>query len=378
MTKDVIIGGGGVIGCAIALKLAGAGLKVGIIERGRIGCEASRAAAGMLAPQTEAASPGHFLDLCLRGRDMHRGFAEMLAEISGIDIEYRDAGTLAIALGGEDEMLGWSSWQADAGLRFEKLSPAAIRSLEPAVTELAARAIFIPEDHQVENRRMMDALDIACRQAGVEIVEGEEVISLTVEHGKAKGVVCEKDRFDAGAVVVAAGCWSSRLLEPVGLNITITPARGQMIALAGAQVSISRTLHSSKCYIVPRGDRRLLVGATVEYVGFHKANTVGGISSLLAAALEVVPALKESEIIETWSGLRPDTQDHLPILGPSGIDNLLLATGHFRNGILLAPITAELIAECVINNRAQDWLSPFSFERFEKRAAVTPLQGAGI
>ncbi len=366
MAKDVIMVGGGVIGCSIALKLARAGLTVAVIERGRVGGEASRAAAGMLSPQTEASGPDSFLDLCLRSRSMYRGFAEHLKELSGIDVEYRDEGTLCVVAQGEDEseLDRWSSWQTGAGLELEVLPASVIKSIEPAVTQSATRAVFIPKDHQVENRRLMDALDMACRRAGVEIVEGLEVTSLIAERGKIRGVMCDERRFDAGAVIVAAGCWSSRLLDPIGLNITVTPARGQMIALRASGFSINHTLHSSKCYLVPRNDGRILAGATVEYAGFHKAVTAHGVNSLLAAAIELVPSLKTSEMIEAWSGLRPDTSDHLPVIGQTGIDNLLLATGHFRNGILLAPITAELIAECLINNRTPDVLRPFGFERF--------------
>jgi glycine oxidase len=372
MTKDVIIVGGGVIGCSIALKLARAGLTVAVIERNRVGSEASRAAAGMLSPQTEASGPDPFLDLCLRSRSMYRGFAELLAELSGIDVEYRDEGTLCVVAEGEceSEIDRWSSWQISAGLELEVLPASVLNSIEPAVTQSATRAVFIPKDHQVENRRLMDALDVACRRAGVEIVEGYAVTSLIVERGKATGVMCGERRFDAGAVVVAAGCWSTPLLEPVGLSITVTPARGQMIALRAAGLSINHILHSSKCYLVPRNDGRILAGATVEYAGFHKAVTAHGINSLLEAAIELVPALEASEIVESWSGLRPDTIDHLPVLGLSGIDNLLLATGHFRNGILLAPITAELIAECLINSRTPDELRPFGSERFEETSVA--------
>ncbi|HKS40938.1 MAG TPA: glycine oxidase ThiO [Blastocatellia bacterium] len=366
MEKDVIIAGGGVIGCSIALKLARAGLTVAVIERGRVGGEASRAAAGMLSPQTEASRPDPFLDLCLRSRSMYRDFAQHLKELSGVDVEYRDEGTLCLLTEGENEseLDRWSSWQTSAGLELEVLPASVITSIEPAVTQSATRAVFIPKDHQVENRRLMDALDVACRRAGVEIIEGCEVTSLIVERGKTTGVMCGERRFDAGAVIVAAGCWSSRLLEPLGLNIAVIPARGQMIALRATDSSINHTLHSSKCYLVPRNDGRILAGATVEYAGFHKAVTAHGINSLLAAAIELVPSLKTAEMIEAWSGLRPDTSDHLPVIGQTGIDNLLLATGHFRNGILLAPLTAELIAECLINNRAPDMLRPFGFERF--------------
>jgi glycine oxidase len=376
MTKDAIIVGGGVIGCSIALRLARAGIKVAVIERGRVGCEASRAAAGMLSPQTEARGPGPFLDLCLRSRSMYREFAGLLGELSGINVEYKDEGTLSIALDGEDEedMNQWSSWQAAAGLSIEVLSAEETRIIEPVVTQLASRAIFIPEDHQVDNRRLMDALDLACRRAGVEIVEGREATSLKIARGKAAGVICGDRHFDAGAVVVATGCWSSRLLKPAGIDVAITPARGQMIALSSESAQIARTIHSSKCYVVPRNDGRILVGATVEHVGFHKANTAGGVNSLLAAAIEIAPSLHECEIVEMWSGLRPDTPDHLPGLGSCGVDNLLLATGHFRNGILLAPVTAELIAELLINSRTPEELKPFSPDRFEKTTAASSQQ----
>jgi glycine oxidase len=174
-------------------------------------------------------------------------------------------------------------------------------------------------------------------------------------------------RFEAGAVVVAAGSWSSELLEPLGLNLTVIPARGQMIALRGATCPISRVIHSSKVYVVPRRDGRVLIGATVEYAGFRKAVTAEGITRLLTAAIEVVPQLKESEIVESWSGLRPDTIDHLPITGPSGIADLWLATGHFRNGILLAPVTAGAITASIEFGRTSDQLAPFGIERFEAR-----------
>jgi glycine oxidase len=304
----------------------------------------------MLSPQVEAGRSGPFLDLCLRSRSMYRDFAALLTEASGIDVEYKDEGTMCVALSDEDEkeMGVWSSWQAEAGLAVEQVPASSIRDLEPAVTELAPGAVFIPGDHQVENRRLMDALDAANRRAGVEMIEGDEVTALLIERERATGVACGSRRFYSGAVVVAAGSWSSRLLHPVGLRVEVVPARGQMIAVRGATALINRVLHSKKCYLIPRKDGRILIGATVEYAGFHKAVTVEGINSLLAAAIEMVPSIRACEVIESWSGLRPDTPDHLPIIGESGIKNLLLATGHFRNGILLAPVTAELITESLI------------------------------
>jgi glycine oxidase len=376
--KDVIIVGGGVIGCSIALRLAGAGLKVAIIERGRTGCEASRAAAGMLSPQAEASEPGAFLDLCLRSRAMYREFAELLKDTSGIDIEYRDEGTLCIALAGEDpnQIARWASWQKNAALPLEELTASDIATLEPAVTTSAARGVFVPGDHQVENRRLMDALDAAVRQAGVEVIEGAEATALIIERGKAVGMICNTAAMRAGAVVVAAGSWSSRLLQPLGLDVRVTPARGQMLAVRGAATHLRHVLHSSRAYLVPRNDGRVVIGATVEYVGFNKAVTAGGIRGLLDAAIEMVPSLADCEIVEAWAGFRPDTEDHLPVIGPCDIGNLFLATGHFRNGILLAPVTAELVAQCVIHQTVPDELRPFQINRFDESPITGSIQGA--
>lgn len=366
MRRDVIIVGGGVIGCSIAWRLAQTGLKVTVLERRRVGCEASRAAAGMLSPQGESQTPGPFFDLCLRSRSIYRDFAKELNDASGIDVEYKDEGTLFVVLKGEDdaEHTRWAKWQLEAGLPLEHVSADELRKIEPAVTESATRAIFLPEEHQVENRRLMDALEIAVKRAGVELIEGTEVTALSTDHGRITGVVCGSQRHESGTVVVAAGAWSSRLLEPTGLYVKVIPVRGQMIAVKGGTWPIDRVLHSSDVYIVPRGDGRILIGATVENVGFQKAVTVDAIEHLLSAAVRLVPSMSDLEIIETWSGLRPDTVDHLPIMGPSGLGNLLLATGHFRNGILLAPITAELMSKVILNGCVPNELEPFAVDRF--------------
>ena len=266
MATDVIVVGGGVIGCSIAWRLAQSGLKVTVFERGQVGCEASRAAAGMLSPQGEAQGPGPFFDFCLRSRAMYRSFAEELTEASGIDVEYRDDGTLFVLTEGEDEgaQTTWAEWQLEAGLPLEHISSGDLRRLEPAVSELAARAIFLPEEHQVDNRRLMDALAVATRRNGVDVLEGTEVSALSFERGGVTGVVSGGTRFDAGVVIVAAGTWSSQLLESAGLNVTVIPARGQMIAVRGSGCPIKRVMHSSRVYVVPRNDGRILIGATVE------------------------------------------------------------------------------------------------------------------
>jgi glycine oxidase len=367
MKNDLLIVGSGIIGCALALRLAEAGISVTIIERGRIGCEASRAAAGMLSPQAEAAEPGAFFDLCLQSKLLYRDFVTHLKTLSGIDPAYRDEGTLVVGLPGDaHELASWAAWQVEAGLKLESLSAARLHEIEPAVTKSATGAIFLTEDHQVDNRLLMDALAVALERVGVQIIEGEEVIALLLKSGRVNGVQLKTEEHYADTVVVAAGSWSGRLLEPLGLKVKTIPARGQMLAVRSS--ALGHVLHSSRVYLVPRLNERLLIGATVEYTGFEKAVTVNGIRGLLDAAIELVPELGEAEILETWCGFRPDTPDHLPIMGRSGIDNLWLATGHFRNGILLAPITAQLLAQSILTGVESNMLKPFAVDRFADSA----------
>ncbi|HEY6330394.1 MAG TPA: glycine oxidase ThiO [Blastocatellia bacterium] len=366
--KDAIVIGGGIIGCSIAVALAHAGMKVTVLERGRAGEEASWAAAGMLSPQTDATGKSPFFDLCMASRSMYPDFAAKMQALSGIDPCYQDDGILCLALT-EDEakkMAGWSAWQKRQGLTVEYISGGGVFELAPAVTRSARAGTFIPGDHQVDNRRLTEAVIAAARQAGVEIIEGTKVEGLDVHKGTATGVRCKGQVFSGGAVIMAAGCWSGDLLQNAGMNIPVVPARGQMLALRGPERPFGPVIHGTKCYLVPRRDNRVLVGSTIEYVGFHKAITAGSMAWLLSSAIALVPSLERFEVVETWSGLRPDTPDHLPVLGQCEVENLYLATGHFRNGILLAPITARLITECLTSGRTSIDIQPFSPERFHR------------
>lgn len=351
-TTDVLVIGGGVIGCSIALRLAEARLKVTLVERNTIGREASWAAAGMLSAQTHAAEGGAFFELGLRSRSMYKDFAGRLLDISGVDAEYQDQGTLCLTMNEQEgkEIDEWASWQQRSGLRVERLTPAEARKLEPSVSENAAGGVFLAEDHQVENRHLMESLQAALNRLGVEIVEGTEVNALAVNGQKCIGVVTASGGMTAGAVVLAAGSWSSSLLGTILPQVSVVPAKGQMLALRGDRLPFSHIIYGERCYLTPRKDGRIVVGSTIEYAGYDKSVTVSGISTLLEAARAIVPELDRFQIVELWAGLRPDTPDHLPILGPSGIDNLHLATGHFRNGILLAPVTAEIISESIVHN----------------------------
>lgn len=369
MATDAIIVGGGIVGCSVALNLAKAGLKVVIVERRRIGSEASRAAAGMLSPQTGAVGPSRYFDLALRSRSMYRNYAAELAELSGIDPQYRDEGLICVALdeGEAAEIDQWSSWQSGAGLRTERLSADELMRIEPAVTRSAVGAALVPGDHQIENRRIMDAIDMALRRLGVTVIQGEEVTGLLTEGTRVNGVTSARgEHLNAGVVVVAAGAWSTGLLAPVGVKVETIPARGQMLAVRSDRPLFNCVIHAGSCYLVPRRDNRIVIGSTVEYTGFKKGVTVGGIAALLDWAKRLAPSIDGLEIVETWSGLRPDTPDHMPVMGPAGPDSLYLATGHFRNGILLAPVTASLIADAIVDKRIAPEIEFFGLKRFER------------
>jgi len=370
-SKDAIIVGGGIIGCSIALRLSDAGFKTAIIERGTIGCEASRAAAGMLSLQAGAYGPGPFFDLCMRSLHLYPRLLQQVSELSGIDPEYQDNGTICVAADQTElaELDRWSEWQIKAGFAIDKLSAQDLRAVEPSVSEHAIGALKIPGDHQIENRRLMDALNLAIRRAGIEVIEGRSVDSLLMSGRRAAGVVSSGEAMSSGIVILAAGCWSGSLFAGAGLKMPVVPARGQMLAVKGDRLPFAHVIHSGDCYLVPRRSNRVVIGSTVEYTGYHKAMTAAGLQTLLQAAIQLVPAIGALELVESWAGLRPDTPDHLPILGPSGIDNLILATGHFRNGILLAPITAELILKCVTEESIPPELAQFSPGRFTSGTA---------
>lgn len=366
MKPDAIVVGGGVIGCSIALRLAKAGLKVTVLERGRIGREASWAAAGMLAPQSETTGEEAIFDLSVRSRALYRGFVDEVRSISGIDPEYRGEGMLCVALNDEDasSFAVWPSAQRRLGLSAETLSADDTRRLESSVADSSLGGVFLPNDHQLDSRKLMDSLAAAIGKLGVEVVEGNEVSEIVREGNKVTGVSGAGECLHAGAVIVATGCWSSRLLSTAELEIDVIPARGQMLAVDGGGLRMERVLHSRRVYVVPRRDGRILIGATLEYEGYSRKVTAGAMNRLLSAAIELAPAIAGCEVVETWCGLRPDTPDHLPVIGPGPLENLFIATGHFRNGILLAPLTAEVITGMIVKGAIPDEIRPFGWERF--------------
>ncbi len=364
--------GGGVIGLTIARALALRGVRnICLIERAGLGTEASFAAAGMLAPQAEAHAKDEFFDLSSRSRDLYPNFAASLLEETGIDIELDTTGTLYLALTENDqlELDKRYAWQTRAGLLVEKLTPAEARELEPFINPAVVGALGFPLDIQVENRRLLSALANSVDKLGVRLITDTNVDSLQIDRGRLTGVQTSRGLVTCPTVVVTAGTWSSFIVlssEPTQRPMPqIEPVRGQMACFEAKPQLTRHVIYSPRGYLVPRRDGRLLAGSTSESAGFAKQVTAGGIGSILANAQEIAPAVSKLPLADSWAGLRPRAADGLPVLGPCDeINGLFYATGHYRNGILLAPITGELISQAVADGTVSPALAPFSPNRF--------------
>jgi glycine oxidase len=366
---DVVVIGGGVIGLSIAraLKLRGA-RDVCVLEQTEIGTiAASVAAAGMLLPQVEADAPDDFFRLACRSRDLYPSFAAALFEETGIDVELDTTGTLYLAFsdGDLDAIEDRYDWQTRAGLSVERLGGDEARELEPCVSGAALGALRFPQDIQVENRRLLSALATSINILGVNIATRTTARSLIVEGNRLTGVQTLRGVLNCRAAVVAAGTWS-RFIEypPPCPNPQIRPIRGQMICFEAKPQLTRHVIYTPRGYLVPRRDGRLLAGSTSEDVGFDRTVTKSGAGKIFQHAQEISPKISELPIVDKWAGLRPRSADGLPVLGPCDeIDGLFYATGHYRNGILLAPITAELISEAIVAGVTSPLLAPFSYKR---------------
>jgi glycine oxidase len=371
---DVVVVGGGVIGLGIAWRAAQAGMAVTVVDPSP-GRGASWAAAGMLAPVTEV----HYgeqalLRLNLAAAERWPGFAAELEEAAGTQVGYRRCGTLTVARDTDDNAAieDLYRFQLGCGLQVERLRSRDCRRLEPGLAPSVRGGVLAPGDHQVDNRAMAGALLTACERAGVRLrverasglrMDGERVTGVTVAGGA---------RLAAATVVLAAGCWSRQLDGvPPELLPPVRPVKGQLLQLRGpaAEPLCRRNVRGLEVYVVPRADGRVVVGATVEEQGFDTRVTAGAVHELLQAAFELLPDVTELELVETVAGLRPGSPDNAPLLGPAGVDGLVVATGHYRNGILLAPVTAEAVAELLVDGRVPAGIAPFSPARTARSAS---------
>ncbi len=355
---DAVIVGGGVIGLACAWRAAEQGAKVVVLEREAPGAGATNVAAGMLAPVSETSwGEERLLELALRSHELWPGFAAELGAAADGDVGYLDLGAIHIALDRDEaaELRRRFELMQSLELAAEWLHPRACRELEPGISPACVAGVHAPHESAVDPRALTAALVSACEAAGVRIAIGA-ASELITEGGRVAGVRTSLgEELAARSVVVAAGSWSAADWLPAPARPAVRPVKGQIISLAGpaAEPVCERIVVTERIYVVPRGDGRLVVGATVEEQGFDTRVTAGGVYELLREAYRVLPETAELELVETVAGLRPATPDNLPLIGPGAIDGLLFATGHFRNGILLAPITAQRIAALLTGRPAE-------------------------
>jgi glycine oxidase len=364
---DVVVIGGGVMGVASAWKLATAGLDVVVLEKSVPGAEASSAAAGILGAHSEAEGPGPMADLLLAGIRRYPAWARALSRATGIDIGYRRSGVLHLGITRRESThaISRASWMRQHGRRVRKLDDRAARRLEPALGEVDGGVLF-PDDGRVDPKLFFRAVHIAAGKTGVRFESGAYVRRILAEQGRVRGVAMEGGlEYRANRVVLAAGSWSSLVFGTPLEKDSVVPARGQMIELDAGAPLLDRVVIGPRCYIVPRDDGRALVGSTVEFVGYRREVTARAVRDLLRAAIRMVPALGDATLGATWSNFRPYTPDELPILGRTSVDGLFLATGHHRNGILLAPITAEITCALALGKRPPIDVTPFEMSRFD-------------
>ncbi len=337
------------MGCATALALAGRGVQVVVLERAVPGAEASSAAAGILGAQVELHGREVDAALFLRARDGWKAWAEDLREASGLDVGWRPSGVLRVAQTEAEraELAKEVTWQRNRGLRAELLDGGAARQLEPELAEGLAGAAHYPDDAQVDPPALLRALmAILSRHPRATVRSGATVERLLVEHDRCEGVVLDEGELRAQATVLAAGSWSSLVPGVPAAVPAVRPVRGQMVLLDERPPRLRTIVFGSGGYVVPRGDGRVLCGSTMESVGFRKEVTAAGVHGILASALTCVPSLGAAQLAGSWSNFRPHAEAGA-LVGASPLPGLFLATGHHRNGILLAKVTADAVADAV-------------------------------
>jgi glycine oxidase len=362
---DVAIAGAGLIGASIAFELAQAGLKVALFDRNEPGREASWASAGILSPAPESPAMISMVPIAKASMNLYPSLVANVEEISGEQVGFRPKGTIDVFFSREavSDLSTLIALHHGMGLKAEPLRPEDARDLEPSLSPELEAAALRPDEASIDNRAFTKAMLSAAEKSGVKVFAGANVAGIVKEGDRCTGLKLEKETINAKWIVVAAGCFSAEI-EGVKEFAPVRPAKGQMVSLRGDELKIERVIWGEKVYIVPRNDGRILAGATVEYVGFDKQVTAGGVEKILSAAIEVIPEFANARIEETWAGLRPDSPDHLPILGPTDVDGLVIATGHFRSGVLLTPITARLVRQWITERSVEiDWerLSPMRF-----------------
>ncbi|MFN7955869.1 MAG: glycine oxidase ThiO [bacterium] len=364
---DSIVIGAGVMGSAIALRLAQAGQRVVVLERAVPGAEASSAAAGILGPQVEAEADGPLFRLALASRERYPAFSEELHAATGHDLGFRRVGVVR-AMATEDELEAWlaeRAWQGAAGLSVRVVRGAELAEVEPALGTHLPAAVHLADEAQVDAQALALALPEAARRAGARF-ERAAVLRVRVEGRRVTGVDLDSGPRHAAAVVVAAGAWTGQVVGAALPHDAVSPVRGQMVLLKveGDVVGPRTIVFGASGYAVPRAQGRVLLGSSMERVGFDKRVTAAGVAGILGHALAILPGLGRATLESTWAGFRPAPRDGLPLIGATHVDGLFVASGHHRNGILLTPITADLVADAVLGRASALDPTPFRPTRF--------------
>jgi glycine oxidase len=368
-----LVRGGGIIGSSVAWRLASDGVEVRVFERGRLGQEASWAAAGLIGPQAEAHEPGVFFDLALAGKRSFDAVVERLTAESGVDPEYDRHGVLYVAFddAARTELQSRARWQRAAGGEVEELSPREAFRLAPVLSEKIIFALHLPTNRRVDNRKLTLSYINAATHAGADFREGARVNSIEVSGGRATGLRLADGSLETGDIVInAAGAWTGDIRGLEEDRIHFYPVRGQILCFEARPGLVLPSLFSTNGILVPRRDGRLLAGSIFEEAGFNKSVTLDGMERILRAVRAMVPSIASIPFREAWAGLRPASDDLLPVLGPSPtVENVLYAAGHFRSGILLSALTGEVIADLVQGRQPSIDLAPFSPARFRNGTA---------
>jgi glycine oxidase len=370
-SADVVVVGAGIIGLSIAWRLAGRGLKVAVFESAQAGAGASLAATGMLAAAAEHEPGGEeFLSLALASQRQWPQFRTALETQAGQTIDYRDCGTLVVALARDEvERLRFRhEHHRRCGLSTRWLTANEVRALEPELRPSVAAGLLCSDDSQVDPALTMAALRSAFVAAGGHIIENCAVAALDLAGASVRGIVTAGGRCRASTVVLAAGAWTGDIV-PKGVVVPVHPLRGQALAVrTSAGTTLSHMVWTEQIHLAPKGDGRLIVGATVEECGFADAVTAGGVYALLEGARRAFPAIEEMPVEAIWTGFRPSSIDDAPILGPTSVTGLVIATGHHRNGYLLAPVTAQAIESLILDGSLPAVAQGFGLARFNAGA----------
>lgn len=364
--SDVVVVGGGIVGLACAYELTKAGAGVDLLEYGRTGMQATNAAAGMLAPLIESHGPGPMLDFGLRALKAYPAFVDELAP-TGIDVELRINGILKVALTDEDagHLLARLPWQQQCGLNIDWLEADFCREVEPRLSDRIKGGVFSSDEGGINNQMLSLAVARAATERGARLHTETPVTGFVTAGGRITAVRSRDQRFEGDHIVLAAGARSGQIAQLLGVDVPVRPIRGQMIALGGMQAPIRSIVWGPGGYLVPRANGLVFAGATVEDVGFRRRTTKAAVRRLRSMAAALVPQLRAATTQFEWAGLRPGTPDGLPIIGPvPAIANLIAATGHYRNGILLGPLTGRIVAEGVTRGDRRGTPEAFSPTRF--------------